>query len=227
MRISPRRHNLARLRLFLDLRQQEMATVAGCSRDTIQSIELGRLSLSEELARRISAATGVHFRWLIENDLEAEIITSTGAPYEHGDDTRTHYDHAQSLKKRGEFDPLMLQMSEDYAVAFYGQIRAVLSSAVKREVGEVAVWKMATFLDQCRERFGHDEKLIPNVELGFRADGSPTATHRQVEAGIALFREYDRNREATIRKVEAAAQKAKRTRDTARPSKRRQRARKA
>ncbi len=47
---------------------------------TLQSIETNRLKLSEGLARRISAATGVHFRWLIENDLQAEMITATGAP---------------------------------------------------------------------------------------------------------------------------------------------------
>ncbi len=182
--------------------------VAGCSRDTIQSIELARLSLSEELARRISAATGVHFRWLIENDLTAEPVTSTGAPY-----TRTHYDHAQSLKKRGEFDPLMLQMSEDYAASFYGQMRAVLSSAVKKELGEVAVWKMATFLEQCRTRFGHDKKLVAETEqYGLRPDASPYLKHRQVEAGIALFREYDAARETVIREAFEPKKKARKPR---------------
>ncbi len=234
MRHSAQKHNVARLRVFLEtettdqtqfekLDQAQFAKLVGCSVYTLQSIEAGRLKLSEELARRISAATGVDFRWLIENDLTAEIITSTGAPY-----TRTHHDHAQSLKKRGEFDTFMAHLIEDYAASFYGQIRAMLSSAVKKELGEVAVWKMATFLEQCRDRFGHDKKLIPEPEqFGLRPDASPYLKHRQVEAGIALFREYDREREAIIAKAEAAAQKARRTRDIARPSKRRQRARRA
>lgn len=184
------KHNLARLReSVLKLRQQEMAELAGCSRDTIQSVELGRLKLSEELARKLSAATGVHFRWLIENDLQAEIITATGAPY-----SRSHYELCQAQKKvgRSEFVQFLI---DDYAVSFYGQMRAALSSAVKRDLAEVAVWKMAKFLEDCRDQFGHDRKLLPNEkQFGLREDDSPYLKHSQVEAGLALFRAYDKAR---------------------------------
>ncbi len=208
MRVSPKRHNLARLRLFLKLGQKELAELAGCSRDTIQSVELDRLALSEELARQISAATGVHFRWLIENDLTAEIVDSRGAPY-----TRFDYELAEGRKKRREFDTFMAELIEDYAASFYGQIRAVLSSAVKKELGEVAVWKMATFLEECRTRFGHDKKLIAETEqFGLRPDASPYLKHRQVEAGIALFRAYDAARETVIREAFKPKKKARKPR---------------
>src|SRR6266699_6709964 len=136
MRPSPRRHNLARLRLFLNLSQQQMADIAGCSVHTIQSVELGRgrLSLSEELARRLSAATAVHFRWLFENDLKADIVRSPdGRPF-----TKSEFEHVQAQKKIGSSE-FMQFMIEDYAASFYGQIRALLSSAVKRNLAEVAV----------------------------------------------------------------------------------------
>src|SRR5437867_2668879 len=97
MRTSPGKHNLARLRLFLKLSQKEMADHAGCSRHSIQSIELDRLDLSEELARRISAATCVHLRWLLENDLKADIVRAPdGLPFAKSD-----YESVQAGKKIG------------------------------------------------------------------------------------------------------------------------------
>ncbi len=98
-------------------------------------------------------------------------------------------------------------MIDDYAASFYGQIRAVLSSAVKRDLGEVGVWTIAKFLEDCREEFGHDKKLIVIVEpeqFGLREDDSPYLKHRQVEAGLALFRDYDRKRAAEIRQTMSA-----------------------
>lgn len=96
-------------------------------------------------------------------------------------------------------------MIDDYAASFYGQIRAVLSSAVKRDLGEVGVWTIAKFLEDCREEFGHDKMLIVIVEpeqFGLREDDSPYLKHRQVEAGLALFRDYDRKRAAEIRQTQ-------------------------
>lgn len=196
MRPSPRRHNLARLRLFLGLSQKEMADLAGCSVHTIQSVELGRgrLALSEELARRISTATGVHFRWLWENNLKADIVRAPdGSPF-----TKSEFEHVQAQKKIGSSE-FMQFMIEDYAASFYGQIRALLSSSVRRDLAEVAVWKIAKFLEDCRSQFGHDKKLIPEEkQFGLRADDSPYLKHRQVEAGIKLFKEYDKEREKII-----------------------------
>src|SRR6266567_1998676 len=88
------RHNVTRLRLLLGKSQREMADIAGCSFDTIQSIDLGRLALSESLARRISAATGVHLRWLLENDLIADIVNSRGRPY-----SKSEFEFAEANKK--------------------------------------------------------------------------------------------------------------------------------
>lgn len=43
--------------------------MVGCSVATIQSIEVGRLKLSESLARRIAMATGADENWLLKNDV--------------------------------------------------------------------------------------------------------------------------------------------------------------
>jgi len=75
---------------------------------------------------------------------------------------------------------------------------------------DVAVWKLAKFLDECREEFGHDTKLIANKQqFGLRDDDSPYLKFRQIEEGIALFRKYDRKRAKTIRESLAALKRAK------------------
>jgi transcriptional regulator with XRE-family HTH domain len=229
MKRSPLRHNLARLRLFLKLGQKELADLVGCTSHTIQSVELGRLPLSEDLARRISAATGIHLRWLMENDLETPTVkrdgfaTNTiiaddvleapraGTPLQKIKSwayTRHDFEAAQARKKFSHND-LTQTLSADYSASFYGQIRAILSSAGKRDLADVATWKIAKFLDDCRREFGHDKQLIETHEqFGLRADDSPYLKFRQVNAGISLFRKYDRDRQRSIRQTLAQLKKA-------------------
>jgi transcriptional regulator with XRE-family HTH domain len=203
MRRSPERHNLARLRLVLNLAQKQMAEICGCSTDTIQSVELGRLALSQSLARRISAATAVHLHWLLDNDLKAPIIATRGWPY-----TRSVFEVRQGTKHFAD-NPLSRARAADCAVRFYGLIRAILSSALKKNLGEVATWKIGKFLEQCRSEFGHDHRLVPaKDQFALRADDSVPLKyrqillkHRQIAAGVKLFREYDRHYRASVKRV--------------------------
>lgn len=73
MPASKHLHVLALVRTSLNLKQSELAELAHCSRATVQSIELNRLALSESLAARISAATGVDLDWLRANDLSRPV----------------------------------------------------------------------------------------------------------------------------------------------------------
>ena len=74
---------------------------------------------------------------------------------------------------------------------------------------DVAVWKLAKFLDECREEFGHDTKLIANKQqFGLRDDDSPYLKFRQIEEGIALFRKYDPQARETIQESLAALKRA-------------------
>lgn len=81
MRPSPFRHPLAVLRGILQLGQREMGVLAGCSRATIQAVELLSLKLSEELAVRISQATGASEAWLLQGDPNLPAIDVHGEPY--------------------------------------------------------------------------------------------------------------------------------------------------
>jgi len=68
MRRSNFKHPLAVLRQIIGYGQKEMAELAECSAATIQSIELGRLKLSEKLGVLISGKTGIKLSWLLEGD---------------------------------------------------------------------------------------------------------------------------------------------------------------
>ena len=68
MRNSPLRHPLAILRTTIGLTQKELGALVNRAARTIQSIELGHLPLSEDLAMRLAHATGVDAGWLLEGD---------------------------------------------------------------------------------------------------------------------------------------------------------------
>jgi len=58
------------IREQLDMTQSDLANLIGASVHTIQSIELGRLTLSERFAYKIAEQTGVSPRWLRANKLK-------------------------------------------------------------------------------------------------------------------------------------------------------------
>ena len=76
MAASKFQHNLARLRKHLGLSQFDAAKLAGCSKTTIQSVELTRLALSPTLAATLEGALGVPADWLLKNDLSSSIPES-------------------------------------------------------------------------------------------------------------------------------------------------------
>src|SRR5258707_13742526 len=68
MRPSPFRHPIAVLRTLLALNQEEFGKEIGLSRRTIQSIELGKLRLTEANALKIEEKTGASIHWLLAGD---------------------------------------------------------------------------------------------------------------------------------------------------------------
>ena len=80
-RPSKVRTNIARLRIALSQNQTQFAVLLQRSPASVQSLELGRLKLSEQLASEIAARTGVSARWLIENRLDEEPYDLTGKPW--------------------------------------------------------------------------------------------------------------------------------------------------
>jgi transcriptional regulator with XRE-family HTH domain len=70
-----------RLREKLAWTQDKLATAIGSTQPTIQSIETGRLRLSESFAFAMERATGISHRWLLGNDPTIPPVTPTGKPW--------------------------------------------------------------------------------------------------------------------------------------------------
>src|SRR5687767_7837531 len=78
VRIEPK-HAVAALRAALNLTQQQMASLAGVSKPTIQAIELGKLKLSGRVAAQISNETGAAVAWLMRGE-PTQPIDTEGKP---------------------------------------------------------------------------------------------------------------------------------------------------
>jgi transcriptional regulator with XRE-family HTH domain len=95
MRHSPLRHTLAVLRTTIGLTQKEMAELIGRSTRTIQAIELGQLSLGEDLALRIGEATGVDVNWLLDGNPDVPPVrgvTALGLGFKIGNYTKKDFE---------------------------------------------------------------------------------------------------------------------------------------
>jgi hypothetical protein len=188
MRISPLRHNLARLRFldFVKAGQKEMAELAGCSTRTIQSVELGTLALSEDLARRISSATGVAAHWLLENNLNAPPISkSFGRPYTHDD-----YDRARKSRELGSsMDQLRVRGFPEIHASIFS---AWMCALFVQKDGDIVLWKIGKLLEELDERYGHDQHIVPDAHLKFAdlRDWKTLMDHHEI--GLKLTEKHAR-----------------------------------
>ncbi|RYD74875.1 MAG: XRE family transcriptional regulator, partial [Verrucomicrobiaceae bacterium] len=182
-RHSKPKHPLAKLRLWLALGQKEMAALIGCSRATIQAVELGQLSLSDSLAETISRKTGVSARWLLAGDPNAPIIDITGSEYQPWRTRRPQVKTSQV--------PINL-------LSLYAQIRAIVNHLRNNhEVDEyLSLYTgIASEIRSLATRLGVDVSeepcFIPSMVFSWSVD----AIRADVDA-------YDENREKNAQRME-------------------------
>jgi transcriptional regulator with XRE-family HTH domain len=89
-----KRHVLAEIRIQCGLTQPELAKILGCASITVQKIEQGNLSLSEDLARRAETELGIAARYLLANDPQQKPVTLRGGLW-----TKEHYEFAQGASR--------------------------------------------------------------------------------------------------------------------------------
>lgn len=183
-RFSELRTNLALLRNVTGLNQAGFANDIGLKLSTVQNVESGRAKLTEEQARQVAAATFVDLAWLLSDGPPCDPVMTSGAPY-----TRNQYENARAQNAAGSSPEFVVQMLPDYAASFYGQLRAILSSAAKAHRAEVAVWKVGRVMESLRADFGNDEKLMSGKQFAERADRTLALKRRQVDAGVKLMRD--------------------------------------
>jgi transcriptional regulator with XRE-family HTH domain len=166
MRKSAQKHTLAVLRLQLGLGQKEFAELVECSRPTIQSIELGRLPLSDKLADRISRETGIGIAWLKKNDVRKGPLDYEDKPY-----TKDLFERIQA--NRGMRDEHTLDAIARLALMIQTtRIAGLFLSAYKRGEFSLCSYKLAKALDDLETRFG-------KVKLDILSKGSIKIISRQ------------------------------------------------
>ena len=160
MRRSEVHHVLALLRRELNLSQEELATLAGKSTNTIKSVELGRLKLSESLAEKIGVVTNVNPACLLKNDLAAPLTDWNGRPY-----TAQAFHEA---KERGDsFQAGGEKISRWSLGEHLLDLFAVYVAAEKRGVGTAYLFRnrFKRMVDEFIADFGQDLPTVGDFNL--------------------------------------------------------------
>ena len=147
---------IAKLRDFLEITVFEMAEILGRSKDTVQSLESGRMKLLEEHAQKLFHETGISPAWLLNGNPNKTLVLANGLPYEKG-----HYERAQAQKRYFDNVPAF-QLSMD-AIRFYGQLRATLDNANRKDNYYMAAYKLDKALESLRLEYGQELEPYPHT----------------------------------------------------------------
>ena len=193
MRRSPIQHALAQLRSTLNLGQKELADLVGCTAESVKSIELNRLKLSEGLATRISLETGVSVQWLLNNDLSAPIAPSlevaslqrrVGDP-EPGQYTRRTFELVQAqewdIYTVADINQERLDGLKDYV-----RLRAIIESARYQRLHGLARYKLEKFLEEMEKEFSSDPKKLFLKGVEIESDNSIAFVEAELTAAKRL-----------------------------------------
>jgi transcriptional regulator with XRE-family HTH domain len=145
---SQEKTKVAQLRAAIDVPLNEFADIAGKSPHTINSLESGRLRLSERLAARISEVTGVRLAWLLDDSMLGPPICDDGSEL-----TPELYESyvASFIVKRRE------GKSKDAPREFAAMLEQLLKDALETHHFEIVAYRVLKFL----ETLGKDFNLHP------------------------------------------------------------------
>ena len=152
MRKSPLRHPLAVVRVkILGITQRELAEMVGCSKVTIQKVELRdkKLSLPPALASRIEHEVGVSAAYLLAGDARKPPVTPRGGPL-----TKLAYEAHRAKLEAG----MRPEKSVFFPFREIAELGAIASAAGGK--GRLAFfnYKLDRILREMRKDFGADDK---------------------------------------------------------------------
>jgi transcriptional regulator with XRE-family HTH domain len=150
MPASSQKSCLAVLRSIAGITQQELATMAGCARVTIQAVELGKLALSSRLAERIALQTGVAADWLLANDYKAPPKSQRDRkePF-----TKRDYDIRRAEISDPRIDPADLAMIQAVWSSAAWQLASGLLTAYRRGQTVLFYYKLRILLEELAPEF--------------------------------------------------------------------------
>ena len=148
------RHPLAVLRTTIGFTQKELASLVGCSRPTIQAIELGRLNLSAALAQKIAYSTGISVLWILANDPSHPPICTDGRPFTRGSFEAERASFKRPATRQGELEAIRLEM-----ITAIERLAASCMSAYHRDDIWLWTYKVEELLQTLVTQFGEDASL--------------------------------------------------------------------
>ncbi len=158
---SKRRTTVAVLRQILGISVEEFAKLIGKSAATVNSLETGRLKLSEETAFKIQEQTGVEMEWLLNaGPREKPYVLSFEGPERRKPYTKELFEQIQSSKGRKSYyleDPKHHLIP---AISIVSDWLSVYTKAEQNGRGDLATYLMCQFLDQLVERMGGNDDLF-------------------------------------------------------------------
>jgi transcriptional regulator with XRE-family HTH domain len=137
---TTKKTTIAVLRSITGLKAKCFADVLGCSEATVNSLETGRLKLSETMAQRIFHETGASLKWLLAGDVHALPMGRDGKPYsaEHFEAHHSHKLHADKLPPA--------RLAVDF-VNFAARLHDILSASNRADGYALTAYKVGRFLD--------------------------------------------------------------------------------
>jgi transcriptional regulator with XRE-family HTH domain len=151
MRKSPLRHPLAVVRVkILGLTQRELAAMVGCSKVTIQKVELRdeKLSLPPALASRLEHELGISAAYLLAGNPRKPPVTPRGGPF-----TKLGYEAHRAKLEAG----MRPEKSAFFPFREIAELGAIASAAGDK--GRLAFfnYKLDRTIRELRKEFGADE----------------------------------------------------------------------
>lgn len=193
---STKKTTVAVLRTQMGISAEAFAELIGKSLGAVNSLESGRLALSEELAFKIADETGVAGGWLLDASPDEppfwfDHVDGRKRPW-----TKEMFEQIQAYK--GEHHAAYKERRPAWrlvrALHSTGRWLAIHALAEKEEKRELAEYLLNRFLDQLAQRLGTDEgaaaRLCQGAELSLK-DG--TQWTFQLEEGKLYLRLESKN----------------------------------
>lgn len=148
------------LRSIIGISAQDLAELTGRSIHTIQSVESGRLALSEELAVKMSVETGVCAQWLVNREPQAPPLNDFPLPVGHPNSlfTKRYFEKRRADRMHGRDE--LNQLGGGFPFLDSAKLCAIRQAAVKSGNARVVQYRISKFLRELEKEFGQCEKTL-------------------------------------------------------------------
>jgi transcriptional regulator with XRE-family HTH domain len=167
MRPSTCKSTVTVTRLVAGITMQQLSEILGCSRMSLQQIELGRLKLSRKMAEKISLHTGVSMNWLLANHHQVRPVSQRDdkEPF-----TREVYLQARAEILKPRTDPMDVRFLENSLAAAYHELNAAAEEAYRSDQIIYFYYQLREFLETLAERWPATSKLQPSMNVAQTAE---------------------------------------------------------